>query len=231
MITKKSASRLLAVLTFGALALVGCTSNATLKGPDKPLLSAGPSGSSAPSETVQAQGQQDAAIKLGDLDTPVDAKSVGAPFDPCALGWSAFPAPVRPQEDKKPRLRAPGEKDSFATACRYDNGEKIEVTVDQNGQGSSKVGKNFITTVYWAQPGKMSLADANREGAADVTFGGKPGLSKAYTNSVSGEPACATLVTLANGTAGVNVTNGRFTAVDTCEIAKSVTEAIAAKAP
>lgn len=167
-------------------------------------------------------------ITLGDLDPRVDAKTVGAPFDPCQLGWQAFPAEVRPAKDTKPRLRAPSADDVFKTGCRYDNGETVQTNKDPAGKPTQ--GKNFIALVVWAAPGQMKTAQSEQAGSQPHTFGSKPGLIKAGTNKSSNEPACTGIIPLANGTAAISITNGRF-AGDTCAIVKAVGEVIAGKTP
>lgn len=167
-------------------------------------------------------------IVLGDLDPRVDAKTVGAPYDPCQLGWQAFPAEVRPEKDTKPRLRAPSADDVFKTGCRYDNGETVSTNKDPNGKPTQ--GKNFITLVVWAAPGQMKTAQSEQAGSQPHTFGGKAGLIKSGTNKSSNEPTCTGIIPLANGTAAISITNGRFPG-DTCAIVKHVGEVIAGKTP
>ncbi|TWP46061.1 hypothetical protein FKR81_37475 [Lentzea tibetensis] len=177
--------------------------------------------------TATASGQEGKRIVLGDLDPKIDAKSVGAPFDPCELGWSAFPAEVRPEKDTKPRLRAPKEGDPFSTACRYDNGAKASAQISPNA-GQATVGKNFIVLIVWAKPGLMKTAQAEQPGSTPQQFGNKAGLIKPGTNKTSKEPTCTGIIPLSNGVAGINITNGRFP-TDTCAIVKTLGEAIAGK--
>jgi hypothetical protein len=167
-------------------------------------------------------------VTLGDLDPRVDAKTVGAPFDPCQIGWAAFPAEVRPEKDTKPRLRAPSADDVFRTGCRYDNGETVSTNKDPAGKPTQ--GKNFIALVVWAAPGQMKIAQSEQAGSQPHTFGTKAGLIKPGTNKASSEPSCTAIIPLANGTAAISITNGRFPG-DTCAIVKAVGEVIAGKTP
>jgi len=184
---------------------------------------------STPAAAHSAAGVQDKqTIELGDLDPRVDAETVGAPFDPCALGWGVFPAEVRPATDKKPKLRVPGKDDVFAVGCRYDNGGQDVVTNQQGG--TPEVGKNFITLVVWAKPGQMPTAQADHKGSQPATFGPKQGLIKSGTNGASKEPSCTAIFALQNGAVGVSITNGKF-AMDTCAIATAVATSIAEKTP
>lgn len=170
--------------------------------------------------------QDKTIIQLGDLDKLVNAQTVGAPVDPCALGWAAFPAEVRPQPENKPKIKIPADDDAFATGCRYDNGDKTTVST----QGAApQQGRNFITLIVWAKPGQMSTAVADHKGSQPATFGTKQGLIKAGTNGGSKEPSCTALFPLANGSIGVSITNGRFG--DTCAIATHVANHIAQTTP
>ncbi|ONI88141.1 hypothetical protein ALI22I_20605 [Saccharothrix sp. ALI-22-I] len=189
----------------------------------------------APS-TDKPEQRKDAPVRLGDLDTPPDAASVSAPFDPCDINtaqdtdtqWAAFPAEVRHPGDTAPRLLTPGPQDKFAVACRYTNNEQAQATTD--GQtGTGQLGKVFLTTVFWAQPGAVSLDTVNRTNARDADFAGKKGLIRSYKDR-SDVPSCATIFTLANGIAGVTVTQNRF-AADPCAIATQVSTAIASGTP
>ncbi|MEU3648754.1 hypothetical protein AB0E59_35640 [Lentzea sp. NPDC034063] len=200
-------------LTRGVLTLAAAASLTTL-----PIAHA--------TATVAAQ-DKPKQITLGDLDPRVDAKTVGAPYDPCALGWQAFPAEVRPDKDIKPRLRAPGANDVFRTGCRYDNGAVSDLTASPEKRGQLK---NFFALVVWAKPGEMKTAQADQPGSQLHTFGGKTGLIISGTNKSSNEPLCTGIIPLANGTAAIAITNGRF-GIDTCSIVKHVGEVIAGKTP
>ncbi|MFD9701249.1 hypothetical protein [Lentzea sp. NPDC059081] len=168
-------------------------------------------------------------ITLGDLDPKVDAKSVGAPFDPCQVGWESMPAPVRSATNAKPKLRSPGKDDVFTVACRYDNGDTAVVST---GQGATpNQGKNFIVLVAWAKPGQMATSQSDHAGSQPAQFGPKNGLLKPTTNNASKEAACTAIMPLTNGAAAVGITNGRFPEVDTCSIATSVATSIAEKTP
>jgi hypothetical protein len=172
--------------------------------------------------------QNKATIQLGDLDKLVNAQTVGAPVDPCALGWAAFPAEVRPQPEKKPKLKVPAEDDVFATGCRYDNGDTTTVNTEKGG--TPQLGRNFITLIVWGEDGKMSAAVADHKGSQPATFGTKQGLIKAGQNNASKEPSCTAILKLAKGAIGVSITNGRFPG-DTCAIATHVANHIAQTTP
>jgi len=231
MTTTNTTVRLGIAVAVGLLA-AACTGLPGSSGPPSPSTAAD-STSSSPAgtgRTAPKPAGDTKTIVLGDLDTSVDAAAVGAPFDPCKIEWSAFPGPVRPVDDRKPLLRAPGANDPFATACRFDNSEKAVIAKDPK---DTKPGRNFIALVVWAKPGAIS-ADPNspeHQGSTPTTFAGKPGLLKPGTNTESKEPMCTGIVALATGTGGVVVTNGAFPDIDTCSIAKAVTEAIASKTP
>lgn len=183
--------------------------------------SAAPSGSDRP----------DAPITLGDLDQRVDAASVGAPYDPCSIGWAAFPAEVRPTKtDAKPSLRPPRDNDAFAIACRYDNGDTVEATVDEQGNPSSNTGRDFLALIVWARPGQVSANPADHTGSSATTYGGKQGVLKPGKDR-KGNAMCTAIIQLANGVGGVSLTNGRFPDIDTCSIAHTVADKIAATAP
>lgn len=219
-----------AVSWITVIALCGsaaaCTK--TIDGTPSPATTAS-QGSSA-SSSASGQSGAKGAIALGDLDTPPDAKSVGAPFDPCAVGWDAFPAEVRPEPDKKPRLRGPDGNGNFTTGCRYDNSGSITISADPKA-GPAELGSTFITLVVWGAPGTISADPAkNAAGGVPATFGGKPGLTRAGKDS-KGQPTCIAIVQLANGAGGASVTNGKFPAVDACAIASSVATKIAAVTP
>lgn len=192
-----------------------------------------PSAPSSSSGTSQPPGQTGVGspITLGDLDKRVDAKSVGAPFDPCSIGWSAFPAEVRPTKpDAKPVLRPPRANDAFATACRFDNGDPVTVEYDANGKPTTSTGKDFVVIVAWATADQNSVKPDEHPGSNTATFAGKPGLLKPGKDS-KGNPMCTALIQLANGIGGVSLTNGRFAHIDSCAIAKTVADTIAANTP
>ncbi|GLZ28183.1 hypothetical protein Lesp02_03730 [Lentzea sp. NBRC 105346] len=210
--------------------LAGCTTTVT----GTPTAQPASSDASAPQNTApDSPGQQNdqAAVKLGDLNIPADAKSVGAPFDPCQVGWPAFPEAVRPRQEKKPKLRDSGGDIPFDTACRYDNSDDVKGTVDpKTGQATVKSGKDLIALIIWSKPGGIPGNPAEVKGAVAATFAGKAGWTKTGATS-KGSPICTTAVQLANGVGGVSVTNSRFPQTDTCEIAKAVTDKIAAATP
>lgn len=184
-------------------------------------------GSSTPSD----QDRNRAPITLGDLDQRVDAASVGAPYDPCAIGWSTFPAEVRPSDpDAKPVLRPPRDNDGFTVACRYDNGDTVEATVDEQGNSTVNTGRDFLALIVWAKPGQVSTNPADHSGSFATSFSGKQGLLKPGRDS-KGNPLCTAIIQLANGVGGVSLTNGRFPQIDTCTITRTVADKIATTAP
>lgn len=228
MIITKSLARLGITVATGLLA-VACTSSPPA--PPTPDGSADPSSATGSATSGPGKpGGTSAPRALGDQDAAADATSVGAPFDPCKVGWEVFPQAVRPQPDRKPTLRPPGEKDPFAVACRWDNSPQVEVTGSPGA--TPKAGAHFLATVFWSKPGKMTTDPANEanKGSKVESFSGKSGLLRSSTSS-TGEPMCGAMVNLANGVGGVLVTNGVFTSVDTCSIAKAVADAVAAKTP
>lgn len=205
-----------------ALLAAGCSATpTTAPQPSAPSNATRDSNESA--QPTSTGGAEDGGVRLGDQNQPADADASGAPFDPCTVGWRAFPEPVRPQPETTPTRLAPQPQDPFTTSCRYDN----SVNLTEAG------GDHFITRVFWAQPGAMPVDPSSPEnkGTEPATFSGKQGLVRSGTNKTSQEPTCGVLVALANGTAGVLVTNGRFPAVDTCTIARTVADTIAASTP
>ncbi|MFD0207493.1 MULTISPECIES: hypothetical protein [Saccharothrix] len=213
----------LAALTAATASLTGIATASTAPS------SSSPPGTAATSGTKPTGGDNGTArIVLGDLDPRVDAASVAAPFDPCKVGWDAFPAEVRPQPAITPRLRAPKDGDIFATACRYDNSATAELKPGEK----AGLGATFLTMIAWARPTDgMSANPADHPNARAETFNGKAGLLKPGTNRSTNEPQCTAIVSLADGVAGISITNGRFSTIDTCQIAKTVGDAVAAATP
>ncbi|MEU7527303.1 DUF3558 family protein [Saccharothrix sp. NPDC042600] len=223
---------LLALATTTTLA--ACTS--TVTGTPTPQKATHSSNTQTPATTAPSSGTSQTpgsgrSITLGDLDKRVDAAAVGAPFDPCAVGWQAFPEAVRPTKpEAKPVLRPPRDNDPFATSCRYDNGDTVTVEYDANGKPTTNTGKDFIVIVAWAKPEQNSADPNDFTGSKPATYAGKPGLLKPGTDS-KGNAMCTAIVQLANGVAGVSLTNGRFTHIDSCTIATTVANHIASTTP
>lgn len=167
------------------------------------------------SSTPSGQNRNRAPITLGDLDQRVDAASVGAPYDPCAIGWTAFPAEVRPSDpDAIPVLRPPRDNDDFAVGCRYDNGDTAEATVDEWGNSTVNTGRDFLALIVWAKPGQVSTNPADHSGSSATSFSSKQGLLKRSQDS-KGNPLCTAIIQLVNGVGGVSLINGRFPQIDT----------------
>jgi hypothetical protein len=81
----------------------------------------------------------------------------------------------------------------------------------------------------WLLPVRR-LAKPRDQSSGRHTFGGKAGLIISGTNKSSNEPLCTGIIPLANGTAAIAITNGRF-GIDTCSVVKHVGEVIAGKTP
>ncbi|AXX31523.1 hypothetical protein KCV87_34965 [Actinosynnema pretiosum subsp. pretiosum] len=149
-----------------------------------------------------------APVVLGAHPVPPDAAAVGAPFDPCALGWAAFPEQVRHPRDVVPTLRLPDE--GFATSCVYTN--------HNEGEGSGL----FTAEVFWAAPDGFALSRTAPDRTTKVQVAGREA-HRVAMNPREGT-ACAVLVRLERGVAGVQVRQGRFD-VDVCQVATTVAEA------
>ncbi|WP_157767760.1 hypothetical protein [Actinosynnema pretiosum] len=150
-----------------------------------------------------------APVVLGAHPVPPDAAAVGAPFDPCALGWAAFPEQVRHPRGVVPTLRLPDE--GFATSCVYTN--------HNEGKGSGL----FTTEVFWAVPDGFALSGTAPDRTTKVQVAGRE--AHRVTMSPREGTACAVLVRLERGVGGVQVRQGRFD-VDVCQVATTVAEAV-----
>ncbi|SDM15186.1 hypothetical protein [Allokutzneria albata] len=238
-------------LTVAALAattvLAGCGSQ--VKGVAEPTGGAGGSGGAAGAEgdiLVWKPGgprPERPVIRLGDQTPPSDWKSVGAPFDNCTtLKWEDFPQQARPTKDKPPVLQVVRKGDPYKTACRFSNNESISFdaptppdpnnpappppprTTEQKPPGWSPI---FELTVVWGT--EFSVEGL---GGTTVTLGGKPA---AFKETESGgtavkDPFCTVIVKLSNGSAGLQLRNGRFkTTMNTCETAKKLAETLASR--
>jgi hypothetical protein len=212
-ITARLLSTAVATAAIG-LSAIACGSPATETAPA--------SSSSAASTTAasgQAQADPSASAK------PTTSTGSGA-FDPCEVGWSAFPATVRPADSnaKPVKVTAKG-SEPYEAACQYDN---------SGPDARDPQGKHFLVTIFRAAPGRMSTdpaAEANKDAKpGPTTFGGRAGILREGKNRTSGEPNCGALVPLpGGGVGGVLATNGEFPDVDPCAVARSLAETIAAK--
>ena len=211
----KPVTRASIVVAAGLLA-VACTATAPS---DLPGTAAAPAATSSTAAASSSAAKPQGQAQPGDLNKPGSAAAVGAPIDPCKVGWAKFPASVRPIPDKPPTVQPVTEKSVYATACRYDN-----------SVSDKKTDPHFFVTVFWAAPVRIST-DPAREGGTAESFNGKPGVIRSGKEKDTEEPTCGVLVGLANGTAGILVTNGRFPSEDPCSIARGVAQAVAASTP
>jgi hypothetical protein len=221
----------LAVIIIAA-ALAGITSCDSTNGPDQPAAdpSSASGAASADPDAGPRRAGRTSALALGDLNKPKTAQELGAPFDPCGLQWTDFPAEVRPTDGTPhaPTLRAPQEGDGFDLRCLYDNSGKIRVDVN-NPQSSGVEGGYFLVSVIWDH--EAGLDPAKTQGATAKTFNGRPGLvARSPDDAKTGARLCLAAVRVgAGGAAGVSVTNSRFKQTDPCTVAETVVTAIAAK--
>lgn len=155
----------------------------------------------------------DGALALGSLEDFPIADDVGAPFDPCAtVGWSAFPAAVRPPGFDPRPFPSPVDTDTlYRVGCDYSSDALASI-------------------LSWGPPaGTYSTDPAARPGVA-TQFGGRPGLEH-RADPVPGEaPLCLSTMQLGNGIAGV-VTLARDTSADLCAVNRAVLEALAPLVP
>lgn len=170
-------------------------------------------------------GRAEGAITLGDLNKPKSAAEVGAPFDPCALGWAAFPVEVRPVDGKPhaPTARQPKPEDPYSVSCVYDNSGKVSFGVD-GGAVAATAGTYFVVSVVWGE--RLNADPAKREGAQPKSWNGRNGLVHRQPDDPQRGAGCVTLVALGKGVAGVSVTNSRFPGVDPCVVGDAVITAI-----
>lgn len=170
-------------------------------------------------------GRAPGSLTLGDLNKPPTPDDVGAPFDPCGLAWTDFPAAVRPTDGKphKPTPQAPGKNDPYELYCRYDNSGTL--TVSSDGTTSGATGR-FIVSVVWGR--KLSTDPAKHPGATQKTWSGKPGLIDRQKTDKNGT-ACTGYIRLSAGVAATSVTNSAFPDVDPCTVADAIMTAVAAK--
>ncbi len=151
------------------------------------------------------------ALALGSLEGFPVAADVGAPFDPCAtVGWSAFPADLRPAGIDPRPFPAP-----------VDAGTLYRVGCDYASDAIASV-------LSWGPPtGGYSIDPAVRPGSA-TQFGGRPGLEH---RSLQGQaPLCLSTMALGNGLASI-VTLARDTRADLCAANRTVLETLAPLVP
>jgi hypothetical protein len=151
------------------------------------------------------------ALALGSLEGFPVADDVGAPFDPCAtVGWSAFPAEVRPPGvDPRPFPSPVDTATAYRVGCDY--------TSDA-----------LASVLSWGPAGGgYSVDPAVRPGVA-TQFGGRPGLED---RAAQGEaPLCLSTMQLSNGLAAV-ITLARDTRADLCAVNRAVLEALSPLVP
>ncbi|GGM67929.1 hypothetical protein GCM10012275_43120 [Longimycelium tulufanense] len=205
--------RWIAVAAAG-LAVAACSSTS---GTALPAPSSGSASESGPASP--------APLRLGDLNPPPKASEVGAPFDPCEVGWAAFPETVRPEEDRKPTRKAPGPKDLFKVDCRWDNSGAIEATLGDKPQISGP-STYFIAHVVWGD--EYSTDPAEVEGSQPTQIAGKHALRVPREPTPNGA-RCVVYLQLAKGVAAVSILNGRFPKIEACAIARTVAEVISRK--
>lgn len=153
------------------------------------------------------------ALTLGSLEGFPTADDVGAPFDPCAtVGWSAFPAEVRP----------PG-VDPRPFPSPVDSGTLYRVGCDYSSDALAAV-------LSWGPAaGTYSTDPAARPGVATV-FAGRPGLEHRAVPGAGEAPLCLSTMQVGNGIAGV-VTLARETTADLCAVNRAVLETLAPLVP
>lgn len=153
------------------------------------------------------------ALALGSLEGHPVAADVGAPFDPCStVGWSAFPAAVRPPGvDPRPFPSPVGADTLYRVGCDFDS--------------------DAVTSVVGWGPaaGGFSIDPAVRPGVA-TRFAGRPGLEDRTVSGPGEPPLCLSTMQLANGLAAV-ITLARETDADLCAVNRSVLEALAPLVP
>jgi hypothetical protein len=151
------------------------------------------------------------ALRLGDLDPPATAASVGAPFDPCTVvgGWQAYPADLQPATPRDPVPATVGPDDPFKVGCKFN-------------------AVPMFSLLAWGMPtGGFSADPAARRGAVARQYGGKPGVESVSTNETSGDPTCYSAVQLSQGIAAIVTTLPG----DSCRVNRAVLEQIARKVP
>ncbi|MBC8093040.1 MAG: hypothetical protein H7Y15_14085, partial [Pseudonocardia sp.] len=154
---------------------------------------------------------QTGAFALGSLEGFPIAADVGAPFDPCTtVGWSAYPADVRPEGIDPHPFPSPIEADTpYRVGCDY--------TSDA-----------IASVLSWGPAdGGYSVDPAERPGTA-TRFAGRPGLED---RSGPGQaPLCLSTMQIGNGLAGV-ITVARSSQADPCAVNRGVLETLASLVP
>lgn len=158
-----------------------------------------------PGPVVPAPG----ALTLGSLEGFPTAEDVGAPFDPCStVGWSAFPAEVRP----------PG-IDPRPFPSPVDSGTLYRVGCDYSSDALTSV-------LSWGPAaGTYSTDPAARPGVA-TQYGGRPGLEHRAVPAAGQAPLCLSTMQVGNGIAGI-VTLARETTADLCAVNRAVLDTLA----
>lgn len=153
------------------------------------------------------------ALRLGSLEDFPQAPDVGAPFDPCStVGWSAYPAQVRPPGIDPRPFPAPIDTDVlYRVGCDYTSDAVSSVV----SWGPANAG-------YTADP-------AARTGVA-TQFGGRPGLEDRPAVAPGQPPLCLSTMQIGNGLAGV-LTQAGETQLDLCAVNRGVLEALAPLVP
>lgn len=165
-----------------------------------------------------------AAVRLGDLNPPPDASTVGAPFDPCTvLRWDDFPTEVRPQAPKprQPSPRAPSADTVFDIACAWIANGRITMSADGSSSGASGM---FSTWVVWGKD-----MNAHPPNSTPAQFGPAQG-SLVPGQTSEGAPMCTGFAALAaGGVASVSTVNGKAPHVDTCGLVTDLLTRIVTK--
>jgi hypothetical protein len=160
--------------------------------------------------------------RLGTLNPPPDAATVGAPFDPCTvLTWEDFPNEVRSRAPKprEPSPRTPGPDSAFDIACAWLANGLITISADGSSTGTSG---SFSTWVVWGKD-----MNAHPPDSTPAQFGPAQG-SLVLSQTSQGEPVCTGFAALdAGGVAGVSTVNGKAPQVDTCGLVTDLLTRIA----
>lgn len=167
------------------------------------------------------------------VTTPSDAL-----FDPCAIvTWADFPTAVRPQSDPPPERMSPKPGARFTIACNFDN-SVIEGSVSRPGDPGPPTAHSefvpFLATIAWGP--EMSPADLQSPETKAITIDGKPAALRSGTTHPNDADhlrrgqICTVIVKVSRGSAGVTLTNGRFTSVDACDVVTAVATAVARRA-
>ncbi len=175
---------------------------------------------SAGSKKTTPKGKPE-AVRLGDLNPPPDAATVGAPYDPCTvLGWDDFPTEVRPQAPR-PRQPSPRAPSTFDIACAWIASGRITLSADGSSSGASGT---FNTWVVWGKD-----MNAHPPNSTPTQFGPAQG-SLVPDHTSEGTPMCTGFAALAaGGVAGVSTVNGTAPHVDTCGLVTDLLTRIVTK--